>query len=165
MRTDFKFCTVVWYHKIQIKFEFQCDQIIDSKVVTVWRLKICETWRGMKIQDKQFLICYTGDELLLNTISSKISFLLNPLSKVGTCKVKNEIETKRNRKRNEIKQNAFRFDRFRLISFPFVRFRFVAFLFRFTLYRYPSEKIEIPYYLINNFIGNLLQFPLIFTTR
>jgi hypothetical protein len=32
-RTDFKFCTVVWYHKIQIKFEFQCDQIIGSKVV------------------------------------------------------------------------------------------------------------------------------------
>ena len=25
-----------------------------------WRLKICETWRGMKIQSKQFLICYTG---------------------------------------------------------------------------------------------------------
>ena len=71
----------------------------------------------MKIQGKQFLICYTGDELLLNTISSEISFLLNPLSKEGTCKVKNEIETKRNRKRNEIKQNAFRFDRFRLISF------------------------------------------------
>jgi viroplasmin and RNaseH domain-containing protein len=60
----------------------------------------------MKIQGKQFLICYTGDELLLNTISSKISFLLNPLSKEGTCKVRNEIETKRNRtKRNEIKQN------------------------------------------------------------
>jgi hypothetical protein len=36
LRTDFKFCTVVWYHKIQIKFEFQCDQIIGSKVVTVW---------------------------------------------------------------------------------------------------------------------------------
>jgi hypothetical protein len=33
--TDFKFCTVVWYHKIQIKFEFQCDQIIGSKVVTI----------------------------------------------------------------------------------------------------------------------------------
>ena len=65
LRTDFKFCTVVWYHKIQIKFEFQCDQIIGSKVVTVWRLKICETWRGMKIQGKQFLICYTGDELLI----------------------------------------------------------------------------------------------------
>jgi hypothetical protein len=31
LRTDFKFCTVVWYHKIQIKFEFQCDQIIGSK--------------------------------------------------------------------------------------------------------------------------------------
>jgi hypothetical protein len=51
-----KLCTVVWYHKIQIKFEFQCDQIIGSKVVTIWRLKICETWRGMKIQGKQFLI-------------------------------------------------------------------------------------------------------------
>jgi hypothetical protein len=63
LRTDFKFCTVVWYHKIQIKFEFQCDQIIGSKFVTVWRLKICETWQGMKIQGKQFLICYTGDEL------------------------------------------------------------------------------------------------------
>jgi hypothetical protein len=59
LRTDFKFCTVVWYHKIQIKFELQCDQIIGSKVVTVWRLNICETWRGMKIQGKQFLICYT----------------------------------------------------------------------------------------------------------
>ena len=35
LRTDFKFCTVVWYHKMQIKFEFQCDQIIGSKVVTV----------------------------------------------------------------------------------------------------------------------------------
>jgi hypothetical protein len=34
LRTDFKLCTVVWYHKIQIKFEFQCDQIIGSKVVT-----------------------------------------------------------------------------------------------------------------------------------
>ena len=65
LRTDFKFCTVVWYHKMQIKFEFQCDQIIDSKVVTVWRLKICEALRGMKIQGKQFLICYTGDELLI----------------------------------------------------------------------------------------------------
>ena len=31
----FQFCTVVWYHKIQIKFEFQCDRIIGSKVVTV----------------------------------------------------------------------------------------------------------------------------------
>ena len=60
LRTDFKFCTVVWYHKMQIKFEFQCDQIIGSKVVTVWRLKICETWQGMKIQGKQCLICYTG---------------------------------------------------------------------------------------------------------
>ena len=120
----------------------------------------------MKIQGQQFLICYTGDELLLNTISSKISFLLNPLSKEGTCKVRNETKLnkmKRNRsKRNEAKCSvvSFRFDRFRLISF-----RFVAFLFRFTLYRYPSEKSEIPYYLINNFIGNLLQFPLIFTTR
>jgi hypothetical protein len=52
LRTEFKFCTVVWYHKIQIKFEFQCDQIIGSKVVTVWRLKICETWQGVKIQGK-----------------------------------------------------------------------------------------------------------------
>ena len=41
-RTDFKFCTVIWYHKMQIMFEFQCDQIIGSKVVTVWRLKICD---------------------------------------------------------------------------------------------------------------------------
>ena len=65
LRTNFKFCTVVWYHEIQIKFEFQCDQIIGSNVVTVWRLKICETWRGMKVQGKQFLICYTGDELLI----------------------------------------------------------------------------------------------------
>ena len=76
--------------------------------MTVWRLKICETWRGMKIQGKQFLICYTGDELYLNTISSKISFLLNPLSKEVTCKVRNEIETKRNRtklKRNQTKRN------------------------------------------------------------
>jgi hypothetical protein len=105
LRTDFKFCTVVWYHEIQIKFEFQCDQIIGSKVVTVWRLKICETWRGMQIQGKQFLICYTGDELL-NTISSKISFLLNPLSKEGTCKVRNEIETKRSEtKSNKTKRN------------------------------------------------------------
>jgi hypothetical protein len=46
------------------------------------------------------------DIFLLNTISSKISFLLNPLSKEGTCKVRNKIETKRNRtKRNEIKQH------------------------------------------------------------
>jgi hypothetical protein len=65
LRTDFKLCTAVWYHKIQIKFEFQCDQIIGSKVVTVWRLNICETWRGMEIQGKQFLICYTGDGLLI----------------------------------------------------------------------------------------------------
>jgi hypothetical protein len=65
LRMDFKFCTVVWYHKTQIKFEFQCDQIIGSKVVTVSRLKICETWRRRKIHGKQFLICYTGDELLI----------------------------------------------------------------------------------------------------
>jgi hypothetical protein len=37
---DFKFCTVVWYHKIQIKFEFQCDQIIGSKVVIVPSAKL-----------------------------------------------------------------------------------------------------------------------------
>ena len=61
----------------------------------------------MQIQGKQFLICYTGDELL-NTISSKISFLLNPLSKEGTCKVRNEIEAKQNeteRNETEVKQN------------------------------------------------------------
>jgi hypothetical protein len=39
------------------------------------------------------------------TVCSKISFLLNPLSKEGTCKVRNEIETKRNQtKRNRTKR-------------------------------------------------------------
>ena len=79
----------------------------------------------------------------------------------GTCKVRNEIETKRNEtERNEIKRNetksnetklyfvSFCFDRFRfvsfgfasfcLISFRFVRFRFVSISFRFALYRYPN---------------------------
>jgi hypothetical protein len=28
-------CTVVGYHKMQNKFEFQCDQIIGSKVVSL----------------------------------------------------------------------------------------------------------------------------------
>jgi hypothetical protein len=94
LRTDFNFCTV-WYHTIQIKFEFQCDQIIGSKVVTVWRLKICETWRGMKIQGKQLLICYTETK---------------------------SNETDRNEtKRCYI---SFRFDRFRFVRFRSVSFRF-----------------------------------------
>ena len=69
--------------------------------------------------------------------------------KQGTCKVRNEIETKRNEterneiKRNEIKRNetkrryiSFRFVSIGFISFRSVSFRFVSFLFRFALYRY-----------------------------
>ena len=65
--------------------------------------------------------------------------------KQGTCKVRNEIETKRNEtERNEIKRNetkrryiSFRFVSIGFISFRSVSFRFVSFLFRFALYRYP----------------------------
>jgi hypothetical protein len=45
LRTDFKFCTVVGYHKMQIKFEFQCDQIIGSKVVSLKRTHTHQTKR------------------------------------------------------------------------------------------------------------------------
>jgi hypothetical protein len=65
LRTDFKFCTVVWYHKIQIKFEFQCDQIIGAKVVTVWRLKICDfSWyRGNSRKGGPRIECYPFPEI------------------------------------------------------------------------------------------------------
>ena len=64
----------------------------------------------------------------LNIISSKISFLLNPLSKEGTCKVRNEIEAKRNEiKQNETKPNETKRNRSKrnetkcnVVSFPFV---------------------------------------------
>ena len=50
----------------------------------------------------------------------------------GTCKVRNEIETKRNRTKRkkpiETKRNGF--VSFCLISFRFVRFRFVSISFR-----------------------------------
>jgi hypothetical protein len=78
------------------KFEFQCDQIISSKVVTIWRLKICETWRGMKIQGKQFLICYTErNEIKRNETKP--------------------IETKSNE--TTLHFVSFRFDRFRFVLF------------------------------------------------
>ena len=38
------------YHKIQIKFKFQFDRIIGSKVMAVSRLKICKTWWGIHVQ-------------------------------------------------------------------------------------------------------------------
>ena len=57
----------------------------------------------------------------------------------GTCKVRNEIETKPfETKRNEIKRNETkrRYISFRFVSFCLISFRFVRFLFRFALYRY-----------------------------
>jgi hypothetical protein len=60
------------------------------------------------------------------------------LKSVGTCKVRNEIETKRNEtKPNEIKQNGTKpketkrnVTSFRFVSFDFVSFRFVSISFR-----------------------------------
>ena len=74
---------------------------------------------------------------------------------MGTCKMRNEIETKRietkrnkskrnSPKRNEICLVSFRFCfvsvnfvSFRWISFRFISFSFVSFRFRFAFYRYP----------------------------
>jgi hypothetical protein len=90
------------------------------------------------------------------------------LLKMGTCKVRNEIETKRNRtkrnetdrnetksnetkrnrsKRNETKRNdvTFRFVSFRSVSFRSVSFRFVSISFR---------TLQVPYFISykHNFI-------------
>ena len=68
--------------------------------------------------------------------------------KQGTCKVRNEIETKRNEtERNETKSNetkwndvTFRFVSFRSVSFRFVRFRFVSFRFYFVSHFTGTQK-------------------------
>ena len=78
----------------------------------------------------------------------------------GTCKVRNEIETKRNEtksnetkpietKRNEIKRNetklyfvSFCFDRFRFVSFGFASFCLISF--RFVRFRFVSHFTGAP---------------------
>ena len=97
---------------------------------------------------------------VMNFIYFRLSIFLNNISAyhyiTGTCKVRNERETKRNRtksnetKRNRSKRNetTLHFVSFRSVSFRFVRFRFVlfgfvSFLFRFALYRYPLLTVGL----------------------
>jgi hypothetical protein len=98
--------------------------------------------------------------------------------KQGTCKVRNEIETKRNEtkrnetkpnetkrnqtkrnetdrnetKRNETKRNdvTFRFVSFRSVSFRFIRFRFV--LFDFVSFR-SFRLVSFRFYFVSHFTG------------
>jgi hypothetical protein len=111
---------LVWYHNIQIKFEFQCDQIIGSKVATVWRLKRCAAWRGMQIQGKQvFNMLHLGWTLSVkrNRNETKRNETKRNETEWNETKLN---ETKRNQtKRNETTLHfaSFRFDRFRFVSF------------------------------------------------
>ena len=88
--------------------------------------------------------------------------------KQGTCKVRNEIETKRNEiKRNETKSKrnettlhfvSFRFDRFRFVSFGFVSFCLISS--RSVSFRFVSisfRTLQVPCWGTHlHFIGNKL---------
>ena len=88
----------------------------------------------------------------------KIEMVFPNYLKKGTCKVRNEIETKRNE--TTLHFVSFRFDRFRfvsfgfvsfcLISFRFVRFRFVSFRFvsiSFRTLQVPIKRVKSDSYL------------------
>ena len=55
----------------------------------------------------------------------KIEMVFPNYFKKGTCKVRNEIETKRNE--TTLHFVSFRFDRFRFVSFGFVSFCLISF--------------------------------------